>query len=161
MKGREPGQPSLVFCSTNCQNLTKRELSFSKRPFVFSKQTQHEALLRQTRAKLYITDLSSLPTEKPCNEMQLVKRVNKTKGFVFLIFSLCLFGGWGCHGAHMEARGKLAESSLPPPCGSQALNSNCQAWWQTPLSTKSSNSHKRRLLRIGAFVVAVLLLHLK
>lgn len=54
-----------------CQNLTKRELWFSKHPFVFSKQIQHEALLRQIRAKLYITDLSSLPTEKSCNEMLL------------------------------------------------------------------------------------------
>lgn len=44
-----------------------------------------------------------------------------------------------CHGMCMEIRGQLVEiGSLLSPCGSDGLNSDHQAWSQTPLPPEPS-----------------------
>lgn len=43
-----------------------------------------------------------------------------------------------CHGAHVEIEGNFWESALPPPCGSEELNSGPSGQQQVPLPAEPS-----------------------
>lgn len=80
-------------------------------------------------------------------------------------FILCVYT-WDAHyhGTHVIYRGRgqlLGVSSLLSLCRSQELNSNHQAWWQTPLTSELFGQPKKRFLKCSLICSFTTFIHIE